>query len=328
MKFWIKVLVAICVVVVIVFAVWAFFFREKEEVQAYNKTAELINYKQSLGIREKLIKLNATNYISNNKDSVISDDTDAKKNIHKYRQLCMSTEEITGYGTLAFPSLFTMDEYLDEVLEYYLPFTQTNSVKNSSLKRLKNDISEYVDELKELDVELSKIINYQNTITGTDAEFGYLEQYYIELYGNYRDVLNVGADVVLSLENFIDVSAYSDEVLVDVNFALFDAFARTINFATSVDEVLSGDYAHHVNIIIKAIDKQNSGNLEFGEYSEHEFLTAYNNLYNNHSENLDLVYSQNLDTKQKMAVADKNALSIVLEKIQNSVTIVLKTLGY
>ena len=36
MKFWIKILIAFCIVLVIGFAVWAFFFREKDEVQAYN----------------------------------------------------------------------------------------------------------------------------------------------------------------------------------------------------------------------------------------------------------------------------------------------------
>ena len=60
MKTWIKILVAVCVVVIVSISVWAIFFREKDEVQAYSKTAELIDYKQSLAINDKLNELKIT----------------------------------------------------------------------------------------------------------------------------------------------------------------------------------------------------------------------------------------------------------------------------
>ena len=328
MKFWVKILVAVCVILVAVFAVWAFFFRDKEEVQAYNKTAELIDYKQSLGIRDKIIQLQSMDYINGNKEKVIGDDTEAKKNILKYRKFCFDTEEITGYGNLVFCSYFLMDEHMDDIFEYYLPFTKTDSVKSSSLKRLKGDIDDYIDSLKVMNSNLDELIKYQNVITGMDAEYGYLAEHYEKLYNQYRSTLNDASKLMLSIVNFIDISVYSDNLIMDTTFALNDAFARTLITATNVDERLAADYAHHVYVVIKAIDNYNGESDIFTSYSEYEFLTSYSNLYNNYQDSLNDAYSQNLETKQKMAVADKNALSIILQKAQNAVTIVLKTIGY
>ena len=70
MKFWVKVVVAVCVILVVAFAVWAFFFREKEEVQAYNKSAEMLDYKESLGLNEKLITLQGLDYYGAKKENV------------------------------------------------------------------------------------------------------------------------------------------------------------------------------------------------------------------------------------------------------------------
>ena len=62
MKFWVKIVVALSVVVVIAFGIWAFVFKEKDEVVAYNKVCEIVDYKESLGTKEKLISLRKYNY--------------------------------------------------------------------------------------------------------------------------------------------------------------------------------------------------------------------------------------------------------------------------
>ena len=71
-KFWVKIIIALMVVLVIGFSVWVFFFREKEDVQAHNRLSELIDYKESLGIEEKMIELRNLNYLNGNKDSIIT----------------------------------------------------------------------------------------------------------------------------------------------------------------------------------------------------------------------------------------------------------------
>ena len=57
MKFWVKIVIAFAVVVVLGFGVWAFFFREKDDVVAYNEITEMVDYKQSLSLKTKLDEL-------------------------------------------------------------------------------------------------------------------------------------------------------------------------------------------------------------------------------------------------------------------------------
>ena len=94
MKFWIRVVVAVAVILVAVFAVWAFFFREKEEVQAYNKTAELIDYKESIGFKEKLVDLRLMNYYNDDKSKPIGDTSSSEQSIQNMRTLLLSLENI------------------------------------------------------------------------------------------------------------------------------------------------------------------------------------------------------------------------------------------
>ena len=124
MKFWVKIIVAVCVVVAIAFAVWAFWFKEKDEVQAYNRTSEMIDYKQSLGIKNKLSTLASTDYVQGNPEKKIGNDTETKQKIQEYRNLCLGEGVITIDGGLSYYSYLTMEEYVDDLLEFYLPYTQ------------------------------------------------------------------------------------------------------------------------------------------------------------------------------------------------------------
>ena len=326
MKFWIKILISVFVVIVAVFAVWAFCFREKDEVQAYNRTAELIDYKQSIGIRDKLIKLSTIDYISDNAESKIGNDTDVKKEIERLRKFCLSTEDISDYGNIVVCSYFEMDEYVNEVLEFYLSHLKSDKTKNKPLKALKNNIEDYIKSLKKLNEKIDDVLEYQKVIAGSDVEFKHLRDFYKYLYSQYRSTLNSASNVIISIENYIDICVYSDDLLVDTKFALNDSFARALANASTVDENLALDYAHDVYVVLNTIEKYDGGeNIFISNYSEYDFLLSYNKLFNKYSDTLNNVFAEK---KQQMAMADKNALSSVIQNAQDSVTISLKVLGF
>ena len=122
MKFWVKIVVALSVVLVAGFAVWAFFFKENDETIAFNRISELVDYKQSLGLKERLLDLEEYNYISKDKSKVIpTDSTDGKK-IYTLREICLSDEALTTRDannqiTATYGSYMTYENKVDEIIE-------------------------------------------------------------------------------------------------------------------------------------------------------------------------------------------------------------------
>ena len=153
MKFWLKFLVALSVVVIIAFGVWAFFFREKDEVLAYNRTSEIVNYKESLGTKEKVSTLQGLNYLGNDTSKVISASNDTNKEILSLREIMFSDSIITTYdegGTITcyFDSYFVMENYLDGITMQLIPYLKDINASDASIKTLKNTISTYTKNLK------------------------------------------------------------------------------------------------------------------------------------------------------------------------------------
>jgi len=326
-KFWVKIIIAVCVVVVIGFSVWAFCFREKDEVQAYNRTAELINYKQSLGIHDKLVDLRKTNYINNNPEKVIGTDTDMKQSIHNLRELCFSEVPLTNNGNIQYYSYFVIDEYVDTLIEYYLPYTQSNKSKSKPLKNLKNNIEDYMRSLSNMNETLDELIEYQSLIEGSDTEIEILKSYYDNLNTKYRKCLSRSTDVVLAVVDYIDVCVYSDNLKLDVVFALNDAFVRSLKCATTIETILEPDYSNDVKFIKDVIDKYHDGTQIFSEeYNEYEFLNSYSKLYNDYKDTLNYVYScKNLEKQQ---MAEGALLSSIVENAQDSVVVILNVFGF
>ena len=328
MKFWVKVLVAISAIVVITFSIWAFFFKESDEVQAYNSVSEMVDYEQSLVLDSKLSKLNSMNYLKDNVENVIGNDTEVKNQIHLYRKLCMSKSVIEDYGENKFYSYIVLDDFVDETIAYYMPYLQTDNVNNKSLKALKNDVDDYIKSLKNLNESIDKVVEYQKAIDGSDVEYEILQGYYKTFYEKYRASINGGAKVLISMMDFIDKSVYSDNIKVDLVSALNDAFARSLNISTSVEVLLEPDYSNDVRIILDKIEQvKNEVNIFFEkEYSEYDFLTSYNKLFNNYKDTLNYVYGCKISEKQQMA--EGLSLSNVLENAQSSVICVLNVIGF
>ena len=326
MKFWIKIVVALGVVLVLGFTVWAFCFREKDEVQAYNRTAELIDYKQSLGVRDKLVELRNTDYMKNNPENKIGNNSSIEKTIWEYRDLCLSEEEIVVAGNITFYSYFVMEDYVDNLMAYYLPYTRSDSSKSKPLKTLKNNIEKYIKSLKNLDESLNSVLEYQKAIEGSETEIEILKGYYESLRNKYRTSLSNATNVVLSLVEYIDISVYSDNLKLDTSFALHDACVRSIKVTTTIESILEPDYAQDVKIILDTIMTHSIDNIFSDTYTEYDFVNSYNKLYNNYKNALDYIFScKNLEKQQ---MAEGMALSNVVEAAQDSVVIVLNVLGF
>ncbi len=327
MKTWVKIVVAVCVVIIACFAIWAIFFKEKDEVQAYSKTSELIDYKQSLGLSERLEDLDKMNFLKNDASKPIPSSSSAGSEIIEIRRIMLSSGLVLGYGDNQFFSYVEMEKYVDEILEYYLPYTKGDRVKTKSLNDLKESINDYIRSLKKVDEKLDNVINQQTMINGSDVELEVLLGYYQQLRSEYRKSLTYSAQVVQNVMSYVDKSIYDDKMLVDTKTALYDAFARALETSTSVEVKLEPDYANDVRIIINRIQDVKANNSIFTEtYDEYLFLQSYNTLYNNYSDTLSYIFNcKNLE-KEQMAAG--MSLGNVLEKAQKPVINVLNVLGF
>ena len=327
MKTWIKILVAVCVVVIVSISVWAIFFREKDEVQAYSKTAELIDYKQSLAINDKLNELKTLNYCKGDASKTISGSSNAGEEILEIRRIVLSDGLVLGYGDNQFYSYLVMEEYLDEILEYYLPYTKGDRVKTKSLNAVKESVKDYIRSLKKLDEKIDNVIDYQNAIEGSSVELEILRGYYQQFRDQFRTSLSYGSTVLDAVINYIDSSVYSEDLIVDTKTALYDSYTRALHTAVTVEVKLEPDYANDVRIIINRINDVESGRSIFkNQNEEYSFLQSYNNLFNHYDDTLDYIFEcKNLE-KGQMAVG--MSLGNVLEKAQQPVIQVLKVLGF
>lgn len=327
MKTWVKIVIAVCVILVICISVWAIFFKEKDEVQAYSRTSELIDYKQSLGLNERLTDLKDMNYLKNDSSKPIPSASNAGAEILEIRRVVLSDGLILGYGENQFHSYLTMEEELDEIIEYYLPYTRGDKVKTKSLNALKASIKDYIRALKKMNEKIDNVVGYQTAIEGSDVELEVLRGYYQQLKAQYRKTLTYETEVVINIMSYVDKSIYGDNFLIDTKSALFDAFTRAVNTSTSVDEKLESDYANDARIIMDRIsDIEKDKSIFTAQYDEYSFLQSYNKLYNNYADTLNYVFDcKNLEKAQMSAGM---SLGNVLENAQPSVINVLNVLGF
>lgn len=330
MKFWIRIIVAVVAILIVGFAVWAFFIKEKDEVQAYGRLCEMVDYKQSIDINGKIEDLRKNNLMG--KDSqIIPNETDAQKNIYKIRENCFSEELIIGYSDskviYSYKSLFETDKYVSNIIEYYLPYVNGDRVNSKSLNNLKKNITAYIKSIEDINESIDNIVAYQKVISGTSTEMGILEGRYKALYSNYRNSLNKSANLILSIIDYIDVSVYSDKLKIDVFTAISDAYARALVVSTTVDEKEINNFSNDVNILENVIDEyKNDVNLFNSNYTEYDFLISYNKLHEKYKDVLNYVFSRTTIEKRKMA--DGENLSSVYETAKDSVITILNILGF
>lgn len=331
MKFWIKIIVAFCVVVVAAFGVWAFFFKEKDEVVAYNKTCELIEYKESIGVKEKLKNLQGLDYFGDDETQKILDNNENNKEILRLRELILSNNIIRTYDdggvvTCYFDSYLVMDKYLDEMLGVLVPYIKYTNGNDSLNKALKNTTSAYIKNINELNQSLDNLKACQQSIEGSEVEMTVLLGNYNSLRTKYRRCLNNGATLALNIMDIIK-SNYN-EIEFDAKLALIDSFNRSLLVSSAEEkEKEEAFFAHDLHLVLdKYIKTKTSVSIFSAEYNEYGFLKNYNNLFNNYKSELDKALNKHNLGKTKMA--DGQDLSDIKQEAQSSLIYVLNVLGY
>ena len=332
MKFWIKIVVALCVVVIIVFGVWAFFFREKDTVKAYNQTTQLVDYKESLGVKEKLVKLYYMDYMHDDPTKKINNTDVINRDILTIRKDCLSVDDIVGYEgdseSYRYDSYFTTDKTIDAIIRYYLPYTRGNYSSNTHQKALSNAIKNYISVLSSFNQTIDDLIKCQISFTGDNAvEMDVLRGYYNTFYFKYKDLLNKSSIVTIALTDYINMSLYNGSMMADSRIALYDCYARALKVATSTEENSKVFYLHDLHAIKDKMDKINDGiNIYDTTYTEYRFLTSFNNLFCNYRKALNLIFDKS--HLEKRIMANGEGLSDIVNQAKDSVIVLLNVLGF
>lgn len=329
MKFWVKIVIAFCAVVVVAFGVWAFFFREKDEVQAYNKACELVDYKESLGLKEKIDDLKKLDYIGEDSSNKLTTTTDTSSDIVSLREIMLSDSIITAYDeggvlTIYFDSYNVIERYLDDMLVELIPYIRGNA-SNDNYKDIKKTINEYTNDLKAFNTALDNLKVCQQSIEGTEVEMEALLGNYNSTRIKYRRCLSDGANLVCKIFNTIK-SNYGT-FKYDTKMALKDSLARSLVVSTAVEIKRESFFNHDLHLVIDKIDKTKKGQTIFSkEFTEYNFLSNYTVLSNKYSSEFDKALNKHNLEKKKMA--DNENLSDIKIDAQASLVCVLNVLGY
>lgn len=331
MKFWVKITVAVCVVAVITFGVWAFFFREKDEVVAYNRTCEMVEYKETIGINDKLKDLQNFDYLGEDANNKIEGSSDKIKEILNLREVTLSDSIIKTYDdggnvTNYFDSYFVMEENLDNMIKTLIPYIKHTNGNNNLNSSLKNSINDYTKNLKELLQTIESLNNCQKSISGSEVELDVLRGNYNNFRTKYRRCLGNSADIILDMFDIIK-SNYK-EIKFDTELTLIDSYARSVVVTVEEDKLREeAFFAHDSHLILdKYIKVNNNENIFSTEYNEYDYLKNYNNLFNNYMSELNKTFNKSKLGKTKMA--DGENLSDIKLEAQEPLIYVLNVLGY
>ncbi len=333
MKFWVKIVVALSIVVVAVFGVWAFFFKENDEKIAYNRVCELVDYKQSLGIKERLVDLYNYDYYGTDKSNALPTDSDDGKKVADIRKDCLNANYILKGDTLAYGSYRMYDERVDEILEYILPYLNGSKTSSKPRKAVTKAVSSYIDSLKSVSEAMDMVLDTHKEMDGSPASVTVLAGNYGEFRTRYRNALKCASVVITSSVDYINSCVFDGEMKLDSKFAMSDAFAIALNETMSVESIREFDFSYDTYKIYSTLDAYNAniglfdyGNANYVGYSEFEFLSAYNDMLWSHRDTLNTILTNPFSIKS--AMAEGNELSGIAEATQNNVIIILNVLGF
>lgn len=336
MKFWVKIVVALSIVVVAVFGVWAFFFKENDEKIAYNRVCELVDYKQSLGISERLSDLYNYDYYGLDKSNTLPIDSEDGKKVADIRKDCLNANYILKGDDLAYGSYKMYDERVDEILEYILPYLNGSKTSSKPRKAVTKSVSNYITSLKSMSEALDMVLDTHKGIDGSPASITVLAGNYGEFKTRYRNTLKCASEVITSSIDYINLCVFDGDIKLDTKFAMSDAFAIALNEAMSVETIREFDFsydAYKIYSVLSAYKDTSIGSLLFNStysnyvgYSEYEFLNAYNDMLCSHRDTLNTILTNPFSIKS--AMADGKELSEIAEATQNSVIVILNVLGF
>lgn len=345
MKFGIKIVVALAVVVALGFGVWAFFFKEKEEMSGYNRVLEIIEYKISLDMDNKINDFRGNNKLGKSGDVEISDQNDYGKKILTMKERMFSDEIIVGKDdnenvTYKHLSYFELDKYIDEILNFYLPYMQTTFIQGNYADGVTKAVNTYKENAKILLDEISFLESQQSKIDLTDKvdkQMESLSNMYSSLLDKYRSYISSGVDLIFEVEEYIHIGIYDNEFIYDERTILYDCFARSLKYASTADKIANNDLSDETEglndlyYIIDKIDAIKDGEKNIYEnktYSKYEFVSGYSDLVKNHSKSLDYALTTSNFNKNKIINQDTEILSEIHVDARLQIFVILDILGY
>ena len=331
MKGWVKILITILVIVVMGFAIWAFFFREKDEVVAHSRTSAFINYKYSTNLASEIDNLRELNYIGDKPSNIIDGNNNIEKDILEIRTTTLNKNDIIvkdgDVEIYRYQSYQNLENLTDEIIYSYLPYLKGAKVKNSYKRAIEKDVKKCISNMGSLRVAIDEIESCQTSIKGTDVEMEFLLGKYQTFRNCYRNYLNSASNLILDMQDYINYSLYGNKVKMDTYNMLYDSFTRQLRSMTSVDIREEVDRATAINKVYYKISLTNKGVEEvFDSFAEYEVLQAYNFLINNYIDDLNFVFDKSFYDKTEMAKS--NNLSKVKAEAHSSVVVVLNALGF
>ena len=330
MKTWIRIVVAFSVVVILGFAVWAFFFDEDDEVMAYNDMTQMIEYRESMALRERLVVLKSLDYYGEDKANVFSSEIETGKQICELRDIILSDNVVT-INEATFNSLFVYDEMTGEIFKELLPYLNGNKIHRKSQRALTKSINTYLDNLREVSTDLDNLIYSQKITTIDDSVMIQLVNKYKSFKSKYIDLLGYAGDVVSNSIEYINLAVYDGKYKSDTNFALYDCYGRALYALANTPIPQEEIYNQIVYTIADKITKVNSNEIIFtSEYTELKFLESYNTILYKYSDSLDEVFSQEYQygSLVKMADNDAGTLSKFVDDFKAPIVVVLNVLGF
>jgi len=332
MKTWIRILIAFAVVVVIGFAVWVFFFKEKDEVVAYNDMTEMIEYRESVGLNERFVELNSMNYFGGDKTNVISPEVEGFKKTCATRDILLSEEVLNAYDdegkiTATYMSYWTYDQMSTEIFKDILPYLNGKKVNRKAQRELSKEIKNYINSVKEVSGDLDELINFQNGLTNDASLIAQLEGRYNSLKLKYRNMVGFAGKIISKSINYINVAIYDNNFKIDTKFALYDSFGKSLDGLVSALVDREKDFSNNTYLIMSKLNAFNKGeNIFTEEYTELKFLESYNKLISTYPTVLGGVLSRHYIQISEMA--DNTNLSEIIEGAQAPLVIVLNIIGF
>ena len=332
MKMWVRIVIALSVVVVVGFVLWAFFFREKDEVVAYNAMTEMVEYQESIGLKERLIELNSMNYLNNDKSALISAENTYGADILEIREMCLTPEVIYKYNEhgivdAIYDSYYTYDLMTKEVFKDILPYLNGNKTNRKAQKTLTKSINNYINTLKRVSADLDLILENQAKTTGEGSSYAQLKGNYTSFKSNYREMLGYDGQIITSSINYINQAVYNNNFKADTSFALYDCFGRSLVSFEESNIHQEIYFSNNIHIISEKIGKVEADQSIYSEkYTELDFLQSYNLLLIEHNNVLNDVFDEQFYKICEMA--DGNSLSGIVDEAKSPLVKVLNVLGF
>ena len=278
MKIWIRLVVAFSVVLVLTFAVWAFFFDEKDEVVVYNDMTQMIEFKESLGIEDRLDDLSNYNYIGKDKSKVITKDNYPE--LFKVRTMLFSEDVINEYDdkdniVATYDSYLTYDKLSNEIFKDVLPYLNGKNTHRKTQKAFTAAVKNYINQLKILNADIDLIVKSQDVTTNENSSISQLVAKYNSLRSKYRKLMGYAGEVISYSIGYLNAAVYGGDFKADTDFALYDCYGRTLKAFASVHINQEIVYSNTIHYAVDKIEKSNSNTNIFSvEYTELEFLQA------------------------------------------------------